>query len=213
MLGHLERAQPEQRQRLEQDDRAGDDRRRAVGVEPAHLPALVQRQPGQPLEDPPALRRAHARSPRPCPGRRARAPGRSTPSTSRCPPPRSRAPPIRRRSLGHAGGRGSRGRRAPARRARPAVGGSECRWRSVWRTTPAWLDTWKVISRPVPITNSVEPPPMSITSVGVRSLGIALAGGAEEREPRLLVSGQDVRFEPPPVTDRVERTPRRWRRP
>ena len=39
--------------------------------------------------------------------------------------------------------RGSRAPRPRARAARAGAGGSECRWRSVWRTTPAWVETLK----------------------------------------------------------------------
>ena len=46
-----------------------------------------------------------------------------------------------------------------------------CRWRSVWRTTPACVETWNSTSLPAPMTSSVEPPPMSSTSVGVTSSG------------------------------------------
>jgi hypothetical protein len=37
-------------------------------------------------------------------------------------------------------------------------------WRSVWRTTPACVETWKSTLPSQPVTNSVEPPPMSTTS-------------------------------------------------
>ena len=50
-------------------------------------------------------------------------------------------------------------------------------WRSLWRTTPACSEVWKAISGPVPTISSVEPPPMSTTSVG--SLG-----GCSEVAPR-----------------------------
>ena len=53
-------------------------------------------------------------------------------------------------------------------------GGSESMWRSDWRTTPAWVETWKRISWPVPMTSSVEPPPMSTTSVGAESASRSL---------------------------------------
>ena len=36
--------------------------------------------------------------------------------------------------------------------------------RSLIRTTPAGVETWKAIFPCAPITNSVEPPPMSITT-------------------------------------------------
>ena len=43
--------------------------------------------------------------------------------------------------------------------------------------------------------------------------GIALAGRPEERQPCLLVPGEDVRLEPLARRRRLRRTPRRWRRP
>src|SRR5919108_5583966 len=52
-----------------------------------------------------------------------------------------------------------------------AVGGSECRWRSVWRTTPIWADVKKSILPADPQTSSVEPPPMSITTRSTGSSG------------------------------------------
>ena len=40
----------------------------------------------------------------------------------------------------------------------------------MWRTEPIWVDTWKPSpSAAVPVTYSVEPPPMSITTVWARS--------------------------------------------
>jgi hypothetical protein len=55
------------------------------------------------------------------------------------------------------------------------VGGSECRWRSEWRTTPTCVETWKPTSPRSPITSSVEPPPMSITSRRSPSAGVRAA--------------------------------------
>jgi hypothetical protein len=34
----------------------------------------------------------------------------------------------------------------------------------VWRTTPAWAETWKDTSPASPTTSSVDPPPISITT-------------------------------------------------
>ena len=109
-------------------------------------------------------------------GRRARARGRSPRTRSPCrrrrrPPGRARArrpgPPASKR-------RAHVARRAP--RARRRAGGSPCRWRSVWRTTPTWVETWKRDARrPRPTTNSVEPPPMSTTSSSRPSGGRAAA--------------------------------------
>ncbi len=72
----------------------------------------------------------------------------------------------------------------------PAVGGSPPKQRSVWRTTPAWSESWKEISRPVPTTSSVEPPPMSTTRVG--SVGRRLRGGAEVGGAGLLLAVEDA---------------------
>ena len=46
------------------------------------------------------------------------------------------------------------------------AGGSVRRWRSVWRTAPDCVETWKSSSPPAPTTYSVEPPPMSMTTTG-----------------------------------------------
>ena len=45
-------------------------------------------------------------------------------------------------------------------------GGSQVRCRSDWRIVPAWSEAWKLTSVPEPMISSVEPPPMSKTSVG-----------------------------------------------
>ncbi len=58
-----------------------------------------------------------------------------------------------------------------------AAGGSDGARRSVWRTTPACREVWKATSVPVPTISSVEPPPMSITTVGS-------AGGSSAVAPR-----------------------------
>ena len=144
---------------------AGDDRRRAVGVQAARPRG--------------ARPRASRRAGRACArhvaerqhvavdafaGRTARAPGRSPPATSRCRPRRS--PPSRaaRTSARDRGRDRSRARPRPALAARRAPAGRCARWRSVWRTTPAWVETWKLTSSPRPTTSSVEPPPMSMTT-------------------------------------------------
>ncbi len=77
-------------------------------------------------------------------------------------------------------------------------------WRSLMRTTPACSETWKPASWPRPTTNSVEPPPTSITTVGSLAFGSALRSSladssgvigaglaghrAEERELRLFLA-------------------------
>src|ERR1035437_6022514 len=60
------------------------------------------------------------------------------------------------------------------------AGGSVWMWRSLMRTTPTGSETWKPASRPRPTMNSVEPPPMSITTVG--SLGAARPDMAPRKE-------------------------------
>ena len=61
-------------------------------------------------------------------------------------------------------------RTAPASRARSPRGtGSRGRWRSLWRTTPIWVETWKPGTPRAPHTSSVDPPPMSTTSSSVGS--------------------------------------------
>ena len=49
-LADLERVEAEEAQRFAQDHRAGDDHRRALGLEAGHLAALGERQRGEPLE-------------------------------------------------------------------------------------------------------------------------------------------------------------------
>ena len=166
-------------------DRAGHDRRRAGRMQARDLAALGQRQRRQAVEqllqplardrvalDPVAvvalelevdrgeLRRRAAHADRAAGAARARRRGR---------PPRSRA-----RVLGQ--------RRELAGRSADRV----CRWRSVWRTTPTCVETWKTRSAPAPTTSSVEPPPMSITSTS--SSPRPARGRAERSQPRLLVA-------------------------
>ena len=57
----------------------------------------------------------------------------------------------------------------------------------------------------VPTTSSVEPPPTSMTSVGVGVAGRALARRAAKGQPRLLVAGDDPRVEPVALVARVAR--------
>ena len=60
-------------------------------------------------------------------------------------------------------------------------------------------------------TSSVEPPPMSITSVGVRRPGRA-RWWRQEGEPRLLVAGEHVGLEAVAVAHLLGELARRWRR-
>ena len=163
------RSRPKTSQRLDDHDHPGDDGGGAVGVQSAHRAPLRLGQRGEASR----MRRQLARDTtwpwtrsritlqiqvdRPERGRRAR-------HGDRCATPpreRSAAPPARR----------SRARPRPARASSSAVGGSVARWRSVWRTTPAWVETWKLTSSPLPTTSSVDPPPTSMTRVGVASPG------------------------------------------
>ena len=109
---------------------------------------------------------------------RVQAPGRSPPATSPCRRRRSRAERHARRAAGTASAMiardvGGQRRPAPPRSADRGAGGA----RSGARRPPA-SRRGKSTSCPAPITSSVEPPPMSSTSVGVRSSAVALAGRA-----------------------------------
>ena len=115
--------------------RAGDDRRRAPGVEAGDPKALGEGQRGEPAEHPldPLHRRAGSRAPGR--GRRARAPGRSPPARSACP-----ATAIARLAFAcgcAAIARSIRLRMSAARSSSSCgSGGSEVRWRSEWRIVP-----------------------------------------------------------------------------
>ncbi len=175
---------------------AGDDRRRAVGVEPAHLPALGERQRGEAVEDPPALRGAdHV--------------------------PLDLVRVVGLELLGDRGhrGRGSRHRDRVLDTAAALLGGTP-RPR-IARTSRASSSS-SVAARRIGVqvalglandaglVGDVEGhlaagPDHELGRAAADvdherrgSVGrVALAGGAEEREPRLLVPGQDVRLEPP----------------
>ena len=154
-------ASPNARQRAGQHHHAGDDRGRPIGVEAGHLAALAR-----------AGSRRARRAWRAGARRDSRWPSTSRPS----------APEVDARGLRRRAGHGDRGgdplalrppgppRRAPRSTSAASAasssraGGSECRWRSEWRTTPTWVETWNATSPPSPTTSSVEPPPMSITS-------------------------------------------------
>ena len=78
-------------------------------------------------------------------------------------------------------------------------GGSLGRKRSVSRTEPMSRDVDHSTSAPSPSTSSVEPPPMSTTSVRA---GLEAAGGADEGRQRLLLAGEHLR---PDAEDRLDR--------
>ena len=77
--------------------------------------------------------------------------GRSPRTTSPCRRRRRRPRRARARRAGTALAR--RSARTSAASARELAGrraGRACRWRSVWRTTPAWVETWKPTPPPRP---------------------------------------------------------------
>ena len=134
--------EPEHVQDLAAGSRAGHDGRRAVGMQAGHLAPLVERQRGQAgaqLLEP--LARDHvALDAGGVVGLELEVDRRAARSPSRRPRP---PPPTRSRT---SAGRRPRSRPRTSARAPPSprpVGGSECRWRSVWRTTPACVETWK----------------------------------------------------------------------
>ena len=165
--GAIEAEEP---QRLDDHDHPGDDGGGAVGMQSAHRAPLRPR----------AGRRGAARiagswrgTPRDR-GRRRRSntpdPGLSHRARSPCPPRRWPREPPRERSAAPPARTIERTSAASASSS-AEVGGSVARWRSVWRTTPACVETWKLTSSPLPTTSSVDPPPTSMTTVGVVSPG------------------------------------------
>jgi hypothetical protein len=76
--------------------------------------------------------------------------------------------------------------------------------RSVIRTTPICREVKKATSPPCPTTNSVEPPPISMTTISPSSRPwVALAGRAEEGERRLLGAGDLARVDAEALTHRL----------
>ena len=67
------------------------------------------------------------------------------------------------------------------------VGGSEWRWRSVWRTEPMRVDTWKVGSL-AGVPDDVFGAAAADVEHERRVVGGPSVGGAEEGEPGLLVA-------------------------
>ena len=91
-------------------------------------------------------------------------------------------------------------------------------WRSLWRTTPSCSEVWKSGSGPEPTISSVEPPPMSTTSVVARCRGL-VAERAAVGEPRLLEAvdapsrrARSARAARPGRRRRCWRRGRRWSR-
>ena len=99
-----------------------------------------------------------------------------------------------------------------ARRARAAAGGSACRWRSVWRTTPTWVETWKphLAARARRRARSSRRRCRSRAAASRRR--VARRGRAEEGQPRLLVAAERARVEAEALAHARARTRRRWRR-
>ena len=145
-FGGLEPVERERAQYLPQDDRAGHDRRCARRIQPAYLAPFGEGQRRQPVAQllQPLARDRVALDPvavvvgQPQIDRRE--------LRRRC----RRRPRLRSASGARRRARRPRWRYArprPAPRARSAGGGSECRWRSVWRTTPTCVETWKTARR------------------------------------------------------------------
>ena len=188
----------------------GDDGRRAIGVQAGDLAALGQRQRREPLEDGAAAASADSTWPSTRPGRRARAEVDRRRTGSPC---RPRRPPPRRAARTRAGRppRASCPPSAASASSSSAVGGSACRWRSVWRTTPICVETWKrdlaaraddELGRAAADVDHQQRLPASARG----------DGRAEEGQPRLLVAGQRARVEAVALRARARRTRRRWRR-
>ena len=116
-LGDRDLRQGERAHHLDQDDHAGDDRRRAVGVDPADLAALLERQRGEAGAE--VLDRLHARARDPRPARSRPSPdrGRSPRGSPAFRPPRRLARPAGRETS-RAARRRRRRRPRPATRAR-----------------------------------------------------------------------------------------------
>ena len=114
-------------------------------------------------------------------------------------------------------------RREPPRRARApprpasapssaAVGGSECRWRSEWRTTPIWVETWKRTS-PALADHELGRAAADVDhQQPLAGRGVAGGGRAEVGQPRLLVAGQRAGVEAEALARPRARTRRRWPR-
>ena len=110
---------------------------------------------------------------------------------------RARAPPRRARG---------RPRRPSASQLRRASGGSECRWRSEWRTTPTWVETWKATS-PRLADHELGRAAADVDHEQPLAGGrVARGGRAEEGQPRLLVAAQRAGVEPVALAHRASRT-------
>ena len=145
VLGDLDASRPNALHRLQQDHRAGHDRRRAVGVQ-AGAPRAAASAAGA------ASIAQHALA-----GSSASAGSRATrvgvvglePLVDRGQRRRRARHRDRRRVTLRAHVAGTASLDDPARPRGAALqllggaAGPSCRWRSVWRTEPAWVETWK----------------------------------------------------------------------
>ena len=125
--------------------------------------------------------------------------------------PRRRPLTRARTSGGHGGLDDGRARRRASASSSSGRGGSVCRWRSVWRTTPTWVETWKSTvprRRRRPARSSRR----RCRSRAAASESSRAGGRAEERQPRLLVAGQRRPLEPVARRAPSRRTRRRWPR-
>ena len=163
-------------QRASQHHHAGDDRRRPVGVEPGHLAALLERDRGELARAWRAGARQDSRWPstsRPSAPRSMPADWVAVPATATAAVTRSRS-----RAGTAVGERAARPRRRAPRAPRAPAGRSAGGARSGGRRRPGSRRGRRPRPRS-PITSSVEPPPMSITSS--RSPAGACARGRSRR--------------------------------
>ena len=183
VLGDLHALEAERAHALHEHRHARDDRRRTVGVQAGHLAALLQRHRREEgelllerrqLEDVPVHpRRVVGVELQLDRGGRRRVPATAIAAwTLRATSSGSCAASVARKS-------------STSEATSSGSGGSSCRWRSPSRTTPACMDTWKSTSGPWPVTSSVEPPPMSMTTSSSRAGALRRrARGTSARPPR-----------------------------
>ena len=188
--------EPEQIEHARQDHDAGDDRRRPVGLR-ARRPGAAPRAAcaGEPSRIALALGPRRARSRGPSPGRRGRGAWAIAASEVAVPATAIACSTSSRRSSRDRVGEDRAGRPRGPRRARRRSAGRCAMWRSVWRTTPAWVETWNSALRPRAdheLGRAAADVDDQRRRVVVR---VAVAGRAEERQPRLLVAGEDVGVE------------------
>ena len=170
MVGNRGGIEAEDLQRLDDHHHAGDDGGGAIGVQAAHGAPLLLGQCGEALEDAPAARHGH----------HVAVDGVRRP-TLQIQVYSSKGGRRARHGDGRAGRRASLRRGPPARRSsgHPRPARSARRWsagrrrdgaRCDERRRPAWR-RGRSPRRPLPTTSSVDPPPTSMTTVGVASSG------------------------------------------